>query len=163
WENRRSRSSRFDTSPRTAVMLRADLLDRRRQLGLTPARDEHVGAFVHELLRRREANAAIAASSECNFSFELAHVFLLSCHLFAIASASDPNCIYNSRAQSPEHLSDMVRKPSCEKRGSQAALSWEGCSRHILSFESALSHRVDELLRRYARDVGIGLSCTTGD
>src|SRR5262249_8562752 len=27
----------------------------------------------------------------------------------------------------------------------------------------ALSHRVDELLRRYARDVGIGLSCTTGD
>ena len=27
----------------------------------------------------------------------------------------------------------------------------------------ALSHWVDELLRRYERDVGIGLSCTTGD
>src|SRR5262245_18274913 len=77
--------------------------------------------------------------------------------------ASDPNCLYNCSAQSPEHLQDMVRKTSCEKRGSQAALSWEGSSRHILSFESALSHRVDELLRRYARDVGIGLSCTTGD
>jgi hypothetical protein len=33
-----------------------------------------VGAFVHKLLRRRKANAAIAARNEGNFSFELAHV-----------------------------------------------------------------------------------------
>src|SRR5215472_3837517 len=85
-----------------------DLLDRRRQLGLTPARDEHVGAFVHELLRRREANAAIAASYECNFSFELTHVFLLSCYLFAIASA------FCDEAQAPT-VEMAVTPPSIRK------------------------------------------------
>ena len=55
----------------------ADLLDRRRQLRLPAPRDEDVGAFVHKLLRRRQANAAIATSNEGNFSFELPHVFLL--------------------------------------------------------------------------------------
>src|SRR5262249_24080021 len=85
-----------------------DLLDRHRQLGLTPARDEHVGTFVHELLRGREANAVIAASNECNFSFELTYVFLLSCYLFAIESA------FCNEAQAP--TAEMaVTPPSIRK------------------------------------------------
>src|SRR5499427_6383811 len=51
-----------------------DLLDRRRQLELTPACDKDVGAFVDELLGRRQTNATITTGNECNFSFELAHV-----------------------------------------------------------------------------------------
>src|SRR5262249_10462168 len=51
-----------------------DLLDRRRQLGLTPAGDEAVGRFVDELPGRRQANATITTGNECNFSFDLAHV-----------------------------------------------------------------------------------------
>src|SRR5205823_14163451 len=54
-----------------------NLLYCRSQLLLTASRDEHVRAFVHELLRRRQANAAIATSNECNFSFKLTHLFLL--------------------------------------------------------------------------------------
>ena len=38
---------------------------------------EDVRAFVHKLLRRRQADTAIATSNEGNFSFELPHVFLL--------------------------------------------------------------------------------------
>src|SRR5437773_12063600 len=53
-----------------------DLLDRRRQLRITAPRDEDVRALVHELLRRRQANAAIATSDEGDFPFELPHVFL---------------------------------------------------------------------------------------
>src|SRR5262249_50318305 len=62
----------------------ADLLDGGVKLTLAAARDEDVRAFAHKLLRRREANAAIATSNECNFSFELTHVFLLRCHFFAV-------------------------------------------------------------------------------
>jgi hypothetical protein len=57
-----------------------DLLDRRSQLLITTPRYEDVRSFVHKLLRRRQANAAIATSNECSFSFKLTHVFLLSCH-----------------------------------------------------------------------------------
>src|SRR5205807_3956354 len=55
-----------------------DLLDRRSQLRITAPRDEDVRAFVHELLRRRKADAAIATSNEGDFSFKLSHVFLRS-------------------------------------------------------------------------------------
>jgi hypothetical protein len=54
----------------------SDLLDRRGQLSIAASRDEDVRAFLHKLLRRRKADAAIAAGDECNFSFELAHGFI---------------------------------------------------------------------------------------
>src|SRR6266478_277432 len=41
-------------------------------------------AFVHKLLRRRKVNATIASGNECNSSFKLTHVFLLSCHFFPV-------------------------------------------------------------------------------
>jgi hypothetical protein len=49
------------------------LLCRRRQFRLPAPRDEDVGAFVHELLGHRQANAAITTFNDCNLSFELAH------------------------------------------------------------------------------------------
>src|SRR5262245_53060062 len=58
----------------------SDLLDRRSQLRLTAPRDEDVRAFMHKLLRGRQANAAAAASNNCDFSLKLTHVFLLGCH-----------------------------------------------------------------------------------
>jgi hypothetical protein len=51
-----------------------DLLYRRSQLRITAPRYEDVRAFVHKLLRRRKADAAIATRNECNFSFKLTHV-----------------------------------------------------------------------------------------
>jgi len=56
----------------------SDFLYRRSQLSITAARYEDVRAFVHKLLCRRKANAAIAASNQCNFSFQLTHVFLVT-------------------------------------------------------------------------------------
>src|SRR5438552_14943119 len=53
----------------------ADLLYCRRHLRITAPRDEDVGAFVHEPLRRRQADAASAAGDECNLPVELAHIF----------------------------------------------------------------------------------------
>src|SRR6266478_9539563 len=50
-----------------------DLLYRSSQLPITATRYEHVRAFVHELLRRRKTNAAIATGNQCNFSFKLGH------------------------------------------------------------------------------------------
>ena len=35
-------------------------------------------AFVHELLRRRQTNTAIATSNECDSSFEFTYLFLLA-------------------------------------------------------------------------------------
>src|SRR3989442_1643662 len=51
----------------------SDFLDGGIQLRLTPSGYEDVGAFVDKLLRRRKANAAIAAGDECDFSVELTH------------------------------------------------------------------------------------------
>src|SRR5215831_2149882 len=42
----------------------SDLRDRRRQLPVTTPAYEDVGAFVHELLRGRQADAAVAAETE---------------------------------------------------------------------------------------------------
>src|SRR5437899_3338752 len=64
----------------------SDLLYRRRQLRITAPRYEDVGAFVHKQLGRREANAAIAAGDECQFSVKLPHIFLLSRRSRASAS-----------------------------------------------------------------------------
>src|SRR5437870_2083546 len=55
----------------------SDFLYRPSQLRLTAPRDEDVGAFVHELLRRRQANTAVATGHECDLSIELTHVWLL--------------------------------------------------------------------------------------
>ena len=52
----------------------ADLLDRRRQLGITPPSDEHVRALADERLRRRQANPAIATGHESDLALELPHV-----------------------------------------------------------------------------------------
>jgi hypothetical protein len=52
------------------------LLDRRSQLRCTAPRDEDVRAFVHELLCRGQANAAVTTSDECSISFKLTHGFL---------------------------------------------------------------------------------------
>ena len=41
--------------------------------------DKNIRAFVHKLLRRREANTGAATTNECNFSFKLTDIFLLSC------------------------------------------------------------------------------------
>jgi len=54
-------------------------------------------------LRRREANAAITTSNECNFSFQLTHVFLLSCHVFVAVTGS--------------HLSSAAESQSLQDRG----------------------------------------------
>src|SRR6266403_2520541 len=62
----------------------SDLLDRRRRLRLAAPGDEDVGAFLHEPLRRRETDAAVATRDECDFSFKLAHVFLLGCQAKAL-------------------------------------------------------------------------------
>src|SRR5712671_419022 len=43
-----------------------DLLHRRSQFFLTAPRDENVRAFVHKLLRRRQADAAVSARDQCN-------------------------------------------------------------------------------------------------
>src|SRR6267142_338053 len=51
----------------------AERFHRRGQLGLAPPRDVDVGAFVHELLRGREADAATATGDERDFPVELAH------------------------------------------------------------------------------------------
>src|SRR6266849_8722605 len=64
-----------------AGYISSDFLYRRGQLRITACRYEDVRAFVHKPLRRRQANAAIAAGNERNFSFKLAHVFLLGCNL----------------------------------------------------------------------------------
>jgi hypothetical protein len=54
-----------------------DFLYRRRQLCIAAPAYVDVRAFVHKLLRRRKADAAIAARNERDFSVKLAHVFLL--------------------------------------------------------------------------------------
>ena len=46
----------------------------RRPLTSAP-RYEDVRAFLHEFLRRRQANAAVATSDECDFSFKLTRIF----------------------------------------------------------------------------------------
>src|SRR5262245_43237563 len=74
---RRSRSPRFDTSPWTPVTLLSISSTAAAVSGLTAPGDEDVGAFLHELLRRREPDAAVATRNECDFSFKLAHVVLL--------------------------------------------------------------------------------------
>src|SRR6267378_5161381 len=52
---------------RYARDISSDLLHRRGQLRFTPPRDENVRAFVHELFRRRQADAAVSARDQCNF------------------------------------------------------------------------------------------------
>src|SRR5467141_3827928 len=61
-----------------AANISSDFLYRPSQLRLTAARDEDVCAFIHKLLRRGKANAAVAAGNECNFSFKLVHIFISS-------------------------------------------------------------------------------------
>jgi hypothetical protein len=51
-----------------------DLLEPRRQFGVTPPSDEHVRALADELLRRRRANPAIVTGHECDLALELPHV-----------------------------------------------------------------------------------------
>src|SRR5262249_16815828 len=60
----------------------SDLLYRRRQLRIAAPRDEDVRAFLHEMLGRCQANAAVATRSECDLSFKLTHGNLLSCPRF---------------------------------------------------------------------------------
>src|SRR5262249_2309332 len=50
-----------------------DLLHRRRQLGVTPARDEDVRAFLDELPRGCEADAAVATRNQRDLSLKLCH------------------------------------------------------------------------------------------
>jgi hypothetical protein len=59
-----------------ADYISSDVLGCGSQLWLTTASNEDVRAFVHKPLRSCKANAAIATSNECNFSFKLVHVFL---------------------------------------------------------------------------------------
>src|SRR5262249_32880424 len=70
--------------PLDAGPIASDLPDRRRRLGLTAPGDEDVGAFLHELLRRRETDAAVATRDESDFPFELAHVVLPGCQARAL-------------------------------------------------------------------------------
>src|SRR3979411_3079781 len=50
-------------------------LNRCSQFRLTAPSYEDVRAFFHKLLCRRKANAAIATSNECHFSFDLVQAF----------------------------------------------------------------------------------------
>src|SRR5262249_15742174 len=63
------------------------LLEIISQFRITAPGAEDVGAFVHKLLRRRKADAAIGAGNERNFPFKLTHLFLLRCHLRSIEQA----------------------------------------------------------------------------
>ena len=54
-----------------------DLLNGCGQFSVAAAGDEDVCAFADKLPGGREADAAIAARNERDFSFKLAHVFLL--------------------------------------------------------------------------------------
>ncbi len=56
----------------------SDLFYRRLQLLPATPRDENVGAFVDEPLRRRQTDAARTAGNECDLSFQLTHIFLLA-------------------------------------------------------------------------------------
>jgi hypothetical protein len=72
-----------------------DLLDRRRQLGVTPPSDEHARALADELLRRRQANPAIATGHESDLALELPHVsislvVLVSHHVESRTTARRP-------------------------------------------------------------------------
>src|SRR5260370_8484181 len=62
-------------SPRSlhAGDIASDVFESRGQFAIAAPGYEDVGAFVHELLRGRKADAAIAAGDERNLSFELAH------------------------------------------------------------------------------------------
>src|SRR5258706_6185204 len=62
---------------RYARDISSDLLHRRGQLRFTPPRDENVHAFVHKLLRRRQADAAVSARDQSNL-FLYPHAFLIS-------------------------------------------------------------------------------------
>src|SRR5882724_10951089 len=50
-----------------------DLFDGRSQLGIPPSSDEHVCALTGELLRRRQANSAIATGHERDLAVEPSH------------------------------------------------------------------------------------------
>ena len=54
---------------------------------LTAARYEDVGAFAHKLLSRGKADAAVATSYECNFSFKFVHIFP---HFFTVYDGRRP-------------------------------------------------------------------------
>src|SRR6266446_5979862 len=62
---------------RYARDISSDLLHGRGQLRFTPPRDEHVRAFVHKLLRRRQTDAGASARDQCNL-FRQPHVALIS-------------------------------------------------------------------------------------
>src|SRR6266404_6725697 len=51
---------------RYARDISSDLLHRRSQLLLTAPGYENVRTFIHKLLRRRQANAAVSTRDECN-------------------------------------------------------------------------------------------------
>src|SRR5260370_16664134 len=52
----------------------ANFFYRCSQLRFTASVYEDVRAFIHKSLRRRQANAAIAASNQCDFFFEFTHI-----------------------------------------------------------------------------------------
>src|SRR5258707_13846372 len=97
-----------------AGYISSDLFDCHGQFGITTTRDEDMRAFVHKLLCRRKANAAIATGNECDFSFKLVHVLL----------SSHQNCLIGGRPcrradPQPGHLE---HQPDVAVRGWRATL-----------------------------------------
>src|SRR5262249_33374611 len=97
----------------------SDLLGRRSQLRMTAPRDEDVRAFVHKLLRSRQANAAAAASNDGDFSLKLPHVFLLGCQAMALRCCTAARMASRSR-KSP----NMTSAPSSWSRFDRASSRW---------------------------------------
>jgi hypothetical protein len=64
--------------PDDAHVLKLGISDAALMAAMKRACYEHIGAFVHKLLRRRKTDAVIIAGNECNFSLKLAHAFLLA-------------------------------------------------------------------------------------
>jgi hypothetical protein len=111
--------------PLYAGNISSDLLHRRGQLPITASRHEDVGAFVDELLRRRQADAAIAAGDESDFSFKLGHVFLAH------------ECI-------PTERRPMLPRSGCRFDGEGDALAAADAQRDDPTSEPIAAHRVNE-------------------
>src|SRR5260221_550004 len=61
-------------------------LDRQSQLLLTPTGDVDVCSFGHEALRGGKTNSTCPASDECDPSFQLARLLLVSRHSLSLSS-----------------------------------------------------------------------------
>src|SRR5439155_13403204 len=114
----------------------SDVLDRCRQLRITAPRDEDVGAFVHELLRRRQANAAVATSDERDFPFKLPHGFLL--HVDRGERHSRHPSVVVTVSLRPSAAWDVGRLQP------DSGVEWRGMKKYVLAYNMLVRPRRGE-------------------